>query len=101
MDLFFSAMLALAVSDKTVPAQAAHYGQLAEGLVRSQFVCKGMTHNQVKAVLGRSPESSFASFCWSDDYRCLGVVVSYNLFGVPNNKVCVSEVQWHFYPFQR
>jgi hypothetical protein len=89
MSLLLSAFLTLAAADDSLPARAAHYGQLAEGLVRSRFVRKGMTRAQVRRVLGLDSAYFLGhSGQMHHFYPELGLVISYAYDGE------VAEYEW-------
>src|ERR1700733_11863875 len=97
MGFLVSALLTLATTDKTAPDQAVHYGRLAEGFVRSQFVHKGMTSDQVNVILGRPANWEAGGNGRITGYTSLGVTVTYSATdGEP-----VIDVHWYFRPFTK
>jgi hypothetical protein len=93
--LLVSALLALSAAEPTVPAHAVHAGRLTEGFVRSRFIRKGMTFQEVNSVLGSRPDEVGCIFAMYADYKNLGVTVWYDgtASGFP-----VFSLTWHFRP---
>jgi len=87
-------------SDKTVPAQAAHYGQLAEGLVRSRFICKGMTFEEVKTILGQELKCGMFGVANSTYNKSLGVDIAWG-WRDDVRELRVSHVAWCFRAFEK
>jgi hypothetical protein len=99
MSFLVSIMLALSAAEPTMPAQAVHYGRLAEGLVRSRFIRKGMTGAEVRVVLRQHPNCMVGGMSKNEIYDRLGLVVVF----VPDDawEMRVSTVGWYYRPFRR
>jgi hypothetical protein len=77
MGMLISAILALSAYE-TVPAQTTHYGHLAEGFVRSRFIRKGMTYEEVRKILGQEPSGGMFGVINTTFYIPLGIGIMWS-----------------------